>query len=109
MAGCSIHSSSNQRRAILPCTWPVRISAWQPSQRTPCVWLILSAIPGAEQDQTVVRIDVNIDCTPDEARAFFGLPNVKPMQEAMMARMERQMLDAAAAMSPDAVLKMWFR
>jgi hypothetical protein len=56
-----------------------------------------------------VRINVNIDCTPDEARAFLGLPNVKPMQEAMMARMQRQMLDAAAAMSPDAVLKMWFQ
>jgi hypothetical protein len=31
------------------------------------------------------------------------------MQEAMMARMEREMLDAAAAMSPDAVMKMWFQ
>ena len=48
-------------------------------------------------------------CTPHEARAFFGLPYVKPMQDAMMARIEREMLDAVAAMSPDAVMKMWFQ
>jgi len=56
-----------------------------------------------------VKININIDCTPDEARAFFGLPIVKPMQDAVMARMQQQMLNAAAAMSPDAVLKMWFQ
>jgi Family of unknown function (DUF6489) len=56
-----------------------------------------------------VKINIDIDCTPDEARAFFGLPYVKPMQDAVMARMQQQMLDAAAAMSPDAVMKMWFQ
>jgi len=30
-----------------------------------------------------MKITMNIDCTPDEARAFFGLPDVKPMQEKM--------------------------
>ena len=56
-----------------------------------------------------MKIDIKIDCAPDEARAFFGLPNLKPMQDAVMAQMQQQMINAAAAMSPDAVMKMWFQ
>ena len=55
-----------------------------------------------------MKVNIEIDCTPDEARTFLGLPYVKPLQEAVMASIERHMLDAAAAMSPDAVMKTWF-
>jgi Family of unknown function (DUF6489) len=55
-----------------------------------------------------VKVNIEIDCTPDEARTFLGLPYVKPLQDAVMASIERHMLDAAAAMSPDAVMKTWF-
>jgi hypothetical protein len=54
-----------------------------------------------------VKVSFDVDCTPDEARAFCGLPNVKPMQEAAMARIEARMLEAVAAMSPEALLKVW--
>jgi hypothetical protein len=54
-----------------------------------------------------MKVTVNIDCTPDEARQFFGLPDVKPLQAAMLAKLEEQMTQAAAAMSPDALLKAW--
>ena len=55
-----------------------------------------------------MKMVVEIECTPDEARQFLGLPDVKPMQAAVMAQVERQMLDAAAAFSsPDAVLRTW--
>ena len=49
-----------------------------------------------------------MDCTPDEARAFLGLPDVKPMQAAVMASMEKQMLQGVESFSPDSVLKLWF-
>lgn len=26
-------------------------------------------------------ITINVDCTPEEARAFLGLPDLKPMQD----------------------------
>ena len=55
-----------------------------------------------------MKVNIEIDCTPDEARTFLGLPYVKPLQDAVMASIERHMLDAAAAMSPDAVMKTWF-
>ena len=55
-----------------------------------------------------MKITVAIDCTPDEARSFLGLPDVKPMQAAVMTHLEQQMLRAADSFSPDAVLRMWF-
>jgi hypothetical protein len=55
-----------------------------------------------------VKVNIEIDCTPDEARIFMGLPDVKPMQAAVMAKLEQQMLDGIAAMAPDSLLKSWF-
>jgi hypothetical protein len=54
-----------------------------------------------------VKVRIEIDCTPDEARQFFGLPDVKPMQAALMAKMEAQMTEAADRFSPDALLRSW--
>ena len=54
-----------------------------------------------------MKVTIEIDCTPDEARQFMGLPDVKPMQAAMMGRMEAQMTEAAERLSPDALLRTW--
>jgi len=54
-----------------------------------------------------VKVTIEIDCTPEEARVFMGLPDVKPMQEAVLARMEHQMLENIEAVSPDALMKTW--
>ncbi len=55
-----------------------------------------------------MKVNVEIECTPDEARTFMGLPDVKPMQAAVMAKLEAQMLDGISAMAPDSILKTWF-
>ena len=34
-----------------------------------------------------MKIKIDVDCTPQEARAFLGLPDVAPMQKAMMVNM----------------------
>ncbi len=54
-----------------------------------------------------MKVTVEIECTPDEARQFFGLPDVKPMQVALMEKLEAQMLEAADRCSPDAMLRGW--
>ena len=54
-----------------------------------------------------MKITVEIECTPDEARQFFGLPDVKPMQAAIMQKIETQMTDAVDRFSPDALLSTW--
>jgi len=54
-----------------------------------------------------MKVTFDIDCTPEEARAFLGLPDVKPMQEAMMAEVEARMKAKLDAMGPDALFKTW--
>ena len=55
-----------------------------------------------------MKVKIEFDCTPDEARQFLGLPDVKPLQEAVLAKMEKQMLEATDAFTPDAMLRNWF-
>lgn len=35
-----------------------------------------------------MKVKVDIDCTPEEARAFFGLPDVRPLHAAWTERMK---------------------
>ena len=54
-----------------------------------------------------MKCTVNVECTPEEARAFFGLPDLQPMQARLMAEVERRMLAEADRFSPEAMLKAW--
>ncbi len=55
-----------------------------------------------------MKVTIDIDCTPLEARQFMGLPDVQPMQTAVMAEIEKRMLAEAAKFSPDGFLRSWF-
>lgn len=54
-----------------------------------------------------MKVNVNIDCTPEEARAFFGLPDLRPMQEAMMVEVQKRMEQTIKSMDPETMLKTW--
>ncbi|HEX6102622.1 MAG TPA: DUF6489 family protein [Alphaproteobacteria bacterium] len=54
-----------------------------------------------------MKITVDIDCTPEEARTFLGLPDVKPMQEQLMRELQERMAANIRAMAPDEMLKTW--
>ena len=54
-----------------------------------------------------MRITVDVDCTPEEARAFLGLPDVKPMQEQLMGELQERMAANIRAMEPEALLRTW--
>lgn len=55
-----------------------------------------------------MKITIDIDCTPDEARQFMGLPDVKPLQAAVLAKLEEKLVAGVDALSPEAMLKSWF-
>jgi len=55
-----------------------------------------------------MKVKIDIDCSPDEARAFLGLPPVAQLQEAVLAEMQKRMLDGISKMDPDALFKLWF-
>lgn len=54
-----------------------------------------------------MKITIDVDCTPEEARTFLGLPDVKPMQEAMMKEVQNRMTASLHAMDPETMLKTW--
>ena len=54
-----------------------------------------------------MKVKLDIECTPEEARAFFGLPDVKPLQQTMMKEIEARMLQGLAAMDPNEMMKTW--
>lgn len=55
-----------------------------------------------------MKFTMNVECTPEEARSFFGLPDVQPMQERLMAELETRMMDNLRAMAPEAIVSTWF-
>jgi Family of unknown function (DUF6489) len=54
-----------------------------------------------------MKVTIEIDCTPIEARQFFGLPNVEPVQAKMMAKIEQSMTEAIDRFSPEALMGTW--
>jgi hypothetical protein len=55
-----------------------------------------------------MKVNVEVDCTPLEARQFLGLPDVQPMQKAMMDEMHARMKDSIDKFTPEALMKTWF-
>jgi hypothetical protein len=54
-----------------------------------------------------MKVNVEIDCTPEEARAFLGLPNVAPLNDHLVEEMKRRMDENISAMQPDELMKTW--
>jgi hypothetical protein len=54
-----------------------------------------------------MKVTFNVECSPEEARSFLGLPDVAPMQQALMADLEQRLRDNIQAMTPDTMLKTW--
>ena len=54
-----------------------------------------------------MKCTLEVECTPLEARQFFGLPDVQPLQATVMAEVEKKMLAEMERFSPEGVLKNW--
>jgi Family of unknown function (DUF6489) len=54
-----------------------------------------------------MKMNIQIDMTPEEARKFLGLPDVSKAQERMMAEIEKRMKAAVDMNDPEAMMKAW--
>ena len=54
-----------------------------------------------------MKITIEVDCTPAEARSFMGLPDVEPLQAEVMAEVQRRVMNALALTDPQQLLKNW--
>lgn len=56
-----------------------------------------------------MKVTVNIDCSPQEARSFFGLPDVEPLNDQLVAEMSRRMSENMELMEPEALMRHWMQ
>jgi len=54
-----------------------------------------------------MKIKLDIDCTAEEARKFLGLPEVQPLQEALLKEVQEQMSANIKAMDAKAMIETW--
>ncbi len=54
-----------------------------------------------------MKFKINIECSPQEAREFFGLPNVEKLNETIMVTVQDQMTSQIANMDPETLMKSW--
>jgi len=55
-----------------------------------------------------MKIRIEMDMTPDEARRMMGLPEVAGMQEKVVEQIEKRVLAALDTSDPEAMLRSWF-
>jgi hypothetical protein len=55
-----------------------------------------------------MKVTIEVDCTPLEARQFMGLPDVQPIQAAAMAELEKRVRIEMERFSPEGLLRTWF-
>ena len=54
-----------------------------------------------------MKVNIEIDMTPEEARKVMGLPDVSKMQEKVAAEMQKRVMAALDGNDPQALLKAW--
>ena len=54
-----------------------------------------------------MKLKIDIDCTPQEARAFLGLPDVESVQKALYGEVEARMRAALDRMDPERLMETW--
>ena len=55
-----------------------------------------------------MKVRVEMDLTPEEARRLMGLPDLTAMQGRLLEEFERRMKAAMENSEPDAIVKQWF-
>ena len=54
-----------------------------------------------------MKINVDIDCTPEEARAFLGLPVLSPVHQLYVERMQALVRDGLTTADVEKMIKGW--
>lgn len=56
-----------------------------------------------------MKVTIDIDCTPEEARTFFGLPNVTPINEALVGQIQDRIENGFDAKDVDQFMQNWIQ
>src|SRR5271170_6432660 len=67
----------------------------------------LSRGAGSRERKRAMKVKLDIDCTAEEARRFLGLPEVQPLQEALLKEVQERISAAIKAMDAKAMIETW--
>jgi hypothetical protein len=62
---------------------------------------------GKDGEEEKMKISVDVDCTPEEARRFLGLPDLTPVHDAYVEKMTRAVSEGVTAESMTELMKSW--
>jgi len=62
----------------------------------------------ANEELLAMNVTINVDLTPAEARELMGLPDVKPLHDAALARVEQSVMAQADKFSAAGLMDTWF-
>jgi hypothetical protein len=54
-----------------------------------------------------MKLKIEVDCTPEEARTFLGLPDVTGLNAHLVKEMQARMDQNMAMLQPDELMKTW--
>ena len=55
-----------------------------------------------------MKISIDIECSPEEARAFLGMPDVAPLNDMIVSEMTRRARDNLDTLAdPELLVKQW--
>ena len=54
-----------------------------------------------------MKVKVEMECTPEEARTFLGLPNVAPINDHLVQEVKRRMDENMTRLQPEELFKTW--
>jgi len=52
-----------------------------------------------------MKVSVDVDLTPEEARRLMGLPDLEPMQQRLLEQLEKQVASNLSFMDPETLVK----
>lgn len=55
-----------------------------------------------------MKLNITVDCTPEEARAFLGLPDITPVNETLVSAIKQRIEQNIEMVSPEFYLKQWY-
>ena len=55
-----------------------------------------------------MKFKVEVDCTPEEARSFLGLPDLADLQKEATDALNERLRASIGSMDPDSLMKTWF-
>jgi hypothetical protein len=61
----------------------------------------------SEAGACAMKMTIEVDCTPEEARRFLGLPDVTALNETLVEEMQKRVSANMAMLSPDEMMKSW--